>query len=57
MSNVPPAVIAGLLTRVAREAFEGPPGPWTYFTDTSAGAGVFGTLGAVRQRVAVQGTD
>ncbi len=47
MSDVPPAVIAGLLTRIAREAFEGPPGPWTYFTDTSAGAGVFGTLGAV----------
>ena len=44
MSDVPPAVIAGLLTRVVREAFEGPPGPWTYFTDTSAAAGVFGTI-------------
>jgi hypothetical protein len=27
-----------------REAFEGPPGPWTYFTDTMVGAGVFGTI-------------
>jgi len=30
-----------------REAFEGPPGPWTYFTDTSAGTGVFGTIGGL----------
>jgi hypothetical protein len=44
MSDVPPAVIATLLTRILREAFEGPPGPWTYFTDTSAAAGVFGTI-------------
>lgn len=44
MSDVPPVVIASLLTRVLREAFEGPPGPWTYFTDTSAAAGVFGTI-------------
>jgi hypothetical protein len=29
-----------------REAFEGPPGPWTYFTDTSPGTGVFGTIDA-----------
>jgi len=27
-----------------REAFAGPPGPWTYFTDTSPGTGVFGTI-------------
>src|SRR5207244_9081830 len=27
-----------------REAFDGPPGPWTYFTDTSPGTGVFGTI-------------
>jgi hypothetical protein len=30
-----------------REAFEGPPGPWTYFTDTMAGTGVFATLGGL----------
>lgn len=47
MSNVPPVVIATLLVRILREAFEGPPGPWTYFTDTSAAAGVFGTIGGV----------
>ena len=34
----------GLLTRMLREAFEGPPGPWTYFTDTSPGSGVFATI-------------
>jgi hypothetical protein len=28
-----------------REAFEGPPGPWTYFIDTSPGTGAFGTIG------------
>jgi hypothetical protein len=37
----------GLLTRLLREAFVGPPGPWTYFTDTTSGSGVFGTLGEV----------
>jgi len=34
----------GLLTRMLREAFEGPPGPWTYFTDTAPGSGLFGTM-------------
>jgi len=34
----------GLLTRMLREAFEGPPGPWTYFTDTSPGSGLFATI-------------
>ena len=47
MSDVPPAVIAGLLRRIVREAFDGPPGPWTYFTDTSAAAGIFGTIGTL----------
>jgi hypothetical protein len=47
MSAVPSVVIAGLLTRILREAFEGPPGPWTYFTDTSAAAGLFGTIGGL----------
>jgi len=44
MSDVPPVVIATLLTRILREAFDGPPGPWTYFTDTTAAAGVLGTV-------------
>ena len=34
----------GLAMRMLREAFDGPPGPWSYFTDTSPGTGVFGTI-------------
>jgi hypothetical protein len=33
--------------RMLREAFDGPPGPWTYFTDTEPGTGVFGTIAAL----------
>ena len=39
-----PAMTVTLVTRMLREAFEGPPGPWTYFTDTSPGTGVFSTI-------------
>ena len=44
MTGTPAAVTVSLLARMLREAFEGPPGPWTYFTDTSPGTGVFGTI-------------
>ena len=44
MTGTSPAVTVSLVTRMLREAFEGPPGPWTYFTDTAPGSGVFGTL-------------
>src|SRR5437899_781347 len=44
MTATPAAVTVTLVTRMLREAFEGPPGPWTYFTDTSPGAGVFPTI-------------
>ena len=44
MTGTPPDLMVILLTRMLREAFEGPPGPWTYFTDTSPGTGVFGTI-------------
>src|SRR3989441_6375184 len=44
MTGTPAAVTVTLVTRMLREAFEGPPGPWTYFTDTSPGSGVFGTI-------------
>jgi len=47
MNGTPPAVTVSLLTRMLREAFEGPPGPWTYFTDTSSGTGVFGPIGGL----------
>lgn len=42
--GTPPVVAVNLVTRMLREAFEGPPGPWTYFIDTSPGTGVFGTI-------------
>ena len=42
------------LTRMLREAFEGAPGPWTYFTDTSPGAGLFGTLSGLNAGQASQ---
>jgi len=45
MTGTPPAVTVSLLTRMLVEAFEGPPGPWTYFTDASPGTGIFATLG------------
>src|SRR5947199_10086509 len=45
MTSTPAAVTVSLLTRMLREAFEGPPGPWTYFTDTAPGTGVFETIG------------
>jgi hypothetical protein len=44
MTGTPPAVTVSLVMRMLREAFEGPPGPWTYFTDTAPGTGVFGTI-------------
>lgn len=47
MTDTPAAVTVSLVTRMLREAFEGPPGPWTYFTDTSPGTGVFATIGGV----------
>ena len=54
MTATPPAVTVSLLTRMLREAFAGPPGPWTYFTDTSPGTGVFGTIGGVSAAAASQ---
>jgi len=49
-----PAVVVHLVTRMLREAFEGPPGPWTYFIDTSLGTGVFGTIGELNAAQASQ---
>ncbi len=54
MTGTPPAVTVGLVTRMLREAFEGPPGPWTYFTDTAPGTGVFGTISALTASQASQ---
>ena len=44
MTGTPPAVTVSLLTRMLVEAFEGPPGPWTYFTDAAPGTGIFATI-------------
>src|SRR5438046_10659824 len=52
MTGTPPAVTVSLLTRMLREAFEGPPGPWTYFTDTSPGTGVFATIAGLSSAAA-----
>jgi len=50
----PPAVTVSLVARMLREAFEGPPGPWTYFIDSSAATGVFGTIGGLNAAQASQ---
>jgi hypothetical protein len=44
ITGTPAAVTVSLLTRMLVEAFEGPPGPWTYFTDASPGTGLFATI-------------
>ncbi len=54
MTATPAAVTVSLLTRMLREAFEGPPGPWTYFTDTSPGTGVFATINGLSPALASQ---
>ena len=50
----PPVVVVQLVTRMLREAFAGPPGPWTYFIDTSLGTGVFGTIAELNAAQASQ---
>ena len=47
MNDTSRAVTMPLLLRILREAFEGPPGPWTYFSDTGPGAGLLGTIGGM----------
>ncbi len=54
MTATPPAVTVALVTRMLREAFAGPPGPWTYFTDTAPGTGVFGTISGLTAAQASQ---
>lgn len=43
--TIPGPVMTPLVSRMLREAFEGPPGPWTYFTDAAPGTGLFSTVG------------
>src|SRR5204863_7965503 len=54
MTGTPPAVTVSLLRRMLVEAFEGPRGPWTYFTDASPGTGIFATLGGLSATQASQ---
>lgn len=39
-----PAETVGLILRMLHEACEGPPGPWSYFTDLAPGVGVLEPL-------------
>jgi hypothetical protein len=54
MSDASHAVTVGLLRRMLREAFQGPPGPWTYFSDAGPGHGLLGTIGRVSSADASQ---
>jgi len=54
MTGTPPAVTVNVVMRMLREAFDGPPGPWTYFIDTSPGTGLHATLGALTAAQASQ---
>ena len=57
MREMSPVVAVSLVKRMLREAFEGPPGPWTYFTDLAPGTGVFGTISGLSAGQASQGGD
>jgi hypothetical protein len=46
-TGVPPADTVSLMVRMLHEAFAGPAGPWTYFTDAAPGTGAFATIGGV----------
>jgi hypothetical protein len=47
MADVPEAAVAGALTTLLRETFEGPSGPSTYYIDNDPGAGLFGAIAAL----------
>ena len=40
------------LANLLREAFAGPPGPWTYFTDNRPGVGILSTMEALSAKEA-----
>lgn len=40
-------LISSQLANLLREAFAGPPGPWTYFTDNRPGVGILSTIDAL----------
>ena len=40
-------LVSSQFANLLREAFAGPPGPWTYFTDNRPGVGMFSTIAAL----------
>jgi len=47
MTSIGMDVVIKQLRAVLREAFEGPPERWSYFTDNAPDAGWFGTLDGI----------
>lgn len=47
MPEIPTGTVIAQLLAVLREALEGPPERWSYFTDNSPDAGLFGTLSSL----------
>ena len=47
MDSASTYMLTGQLANVLREAFAGPPGPWTYFTDNRPGVGMMSTLASI----------
>lgn len=45
-------LVSSQLANLLREAFAGPPGPWTYFTDNRPGVGILSTIQALSAREA-----
>ena len=54
-TGIPPADMVALMVRMLHEAFEGPPGPWSYFTDLTPGTGVFATIAGLHAAEVSQG--
>jgi hypothetical protein len=52
MTDSATGVIITECTRLLKEAFEGPPGPWSYFTDRSPDAGLLGTIDRLNAKAA-----
>ena len=47
MESASAHLISSQLANLLREAFAGPPGPWTYFTDNRPGVGILSTIEAL----------
>ena len=47
MESASAHLVSSQLANLLREAFAGPPGPWTYFTDNRPGVGLLSTIEAL----------